>query len=219
MDYGGLLELVEQATGADRDEAERAVRAVVETLGERLGHREARHLARHVPAEVATWLVNARGGQDFDLAEFVRRVAERERVEPVTAQRHATAVLAALGQPVELPAAFAPILPRGAYAEEFVLTVADRAHLDRFDAERITDAVLETLAERIGADADELLAVLPAALHPAVRRGQANPDPDPRFLAQVASRAHVSPRRARECVHAVLSTLRDRLDLRFPDPL
>jgi uncharacterized protein (DUF2267 family) len=213
VDYDGLVKLVEQATGADREEAERAVRAVVETLGERLGPREARDLAGTVPAELSAWLVAARAGQDFDLAEFVRRVAERERVEPPTAQHHATAVLSALGAAVHLPPGFAPIMPRAGYAEEFLLAVADRAHLDRFDAERIADAVLETLAEGIGARAAELLAVVPATLHPAVRRGQANPDPDlpvERFLARVASRAHVSPRRARDYVRAVLATVRDR---------
>jgi uncharacterized protein (DUF2267 family) len=119
VDYLGFTALVEQAAGIDREAAERAIRAVLQTLGERLGGRAARALAEHLPPEVRPWLDaaptagDARSGvcggqarqsgtaQPFGADEFVRRVAERARVDPPTAEYCTTAVYTALRQALD----------------------------------------------------------------------------------------------------------------------
>jgi uncharacterized protein (DUF2267 family) len=226
MDYDALIGFVAQAIGADRDVAERAARAVLATLGERIGADEARHLVTHLPAELGPSLFTEGGAQAFDLDELLRRVAEREHVDPAVAERHASAVFIALGRALDddtyrrmvarLPKNFAPVLPRGQYAgaiavDEFLLSVADRAHADAVDAQRAAEAVLQTLAQRIGGQADDLMAFLPVRLHAAVKRGRADPDPDmpvEEFVGRISARAHVPPARALELAGAVLATLR-----------
>jgi uncharacterized protein (DUF2267 family) len=227
VDYDAFIDLTKHATGADREAAERATRAVLETLGERLGADEARQLVSHLPPELGPWLFTEGGAQAFDLQDFLRRVAEREHVDPATAEHHATVVFVALGRALDehayqrmvarLPKNFAPILPRGRYAgavpiDELLLKAADRGHASVAVAERGVEAVLETLAQRIGGQADDLMAFLPARLHDALKRGRARPDPDlavEEFLVRIAERADVSPARALELARAVLATLRD----------
>lgn len=231
MEYEEFINLVEQTVGGDREAAERATHATLQTLGERLGKDEALHLTSHLDPVLGPWLFTAGGAQRMDLDEFLRRVAERERVDRATAERHATAVFHALGHALDdhayrhlvarLPRTFAPILPRGQYAgdalaaEEFVSKVAGRARLDPFDAQRVAEAVLGTLAQRIGGQATELMVFLPPPLHPALKHGRDNPDPDltvGEFLARVAQRTHVGLARAREYASAVLAALRETVD-------
>ena len=66
--------------------------------------------------------------------------------------------------------------------DEIVLAVADRAHADPFDAQRVIEAVLEALGECVNGEA---------------------------FAAGVADRAHLSPARARDFTDAVLAALRE----------
>ncbi|HVE96919.1 MAG TPA: DUF2267 domain-containing protein, partial [Pseudonocardiaceae bacterium] len=101
--------------------------------------------------------------QRFDVDEFMRRVGERAQVDPFTAQRYAAAVFTALSQATpeeydnvvaQLPKDFTPLLPRGPDIEavpaaQFLSRIADRAGLDPDGARRATEAVLQTLAERI----------------------------------------------------------------------
>ena len=59
------------------------------------------------------------------------------------------------------PKNVAPMLPRGPYAgavpvNELLRNAADRADTDTVDAQRGAEAVLETLAQRIGGQADDL---------------------------------------------------------------
>jgi uncharacterized protein (DUF2267 family) len=107
--------------------------------------------------------------------EFLRRVAAREGTDLDTALRHARAVFAALGRTVseqeiadmtaELPKDFEPLIAEAERrfvpvlpAEAFLERVADRAGLTAADAPRATDAVLETLAERIsGGEIDDII--------------------------------------------------------------
>ena len=93
--------------------------------------------------------------------------------------------------------------------------VAARGGLPPAEAERGAEAVLETLARRIGGDADDLTAFLPVRLHSALRRGRAAPAPDltaDEFVAEVAQRTRLTPERAARLVRTVWSTLRDVVD-------
>jgi uncharacterized protein (DUF2267 family) len=149
----------------------------------------------------------------------------------VTAERDARAVFAALGQAVtpgelddmaaELPKDFAPLLPRGPGfevlpADAFVQRVAERAGLDDAAARRATDAVLETLAERIsGGEVEDLVSRLPVALHAPLNRGVARTGGAPQrlsleeFLQRVAEREGANVVDARNLARAVFATLRD----------
>jgi uncharacterized protein (DUF2267 family) len=128
--------------------------------------------------------------QGFAVEKILRRVAEREGVDVV--------------------------LP----AEEFFQRVADRVRIRPADAPRATEAVLETLAERIaGGEVADLIAQLPIELHPALRRGAARTKKASRmslddFVHRVAEREGIEPWKAREHVRAVFETLREAIDHR-----
>jgi uncharacterized protein (DUF2267 family) len=231
MDYERFLTIVEQAAGIDRERAELAARATLQTLAERIAAGEARDLAEQLPPELAPWVGTTSAAERFDVGEFLRRVAEREGVDVAIAERHAGAVLGALGQAVgprelddvaaELPRDFARLLPRGPYieilpADEFLQRVAARAGLDAGGARRATDAVLQTLAERIaGGEVDDLIAHLPVALHPPLERGRERTGGKATrmsledFVRRVAELEGVSFAHARDHARAVLVTLRE----------
>jgi uncharacterized protein (DUF2267 family) len=231
MDHDEFLTIVEQAARAGGDAAERATRATLQTLAERLDRGEARDLAGQLPAELAPWIATMTTAEGFDIDEFLRRVAEREEVDVATAERHARAVFAALGRAVspreladmeaELPRDFAPLFAKGpdvevVPAEAFLARVAERAGLDAAGARRASDAVLETLAERIApGETDDLISRLPVALHEPLKRGAARADGSARqmgldeFLRRVADREGTPPLQARDHARAVLATLRE----------
>jgi uncharacterized protein (DUF2267 family) len=233
VDYERFIGFVQEASGLGRAEAERAMRAVLQTLAERLSAGEARDLALQLPPEVAPFLGTDSGAEPFDADEFIRRVARREDVDQKEAARHARAVLLALSRSVseeefddmlaELPKSFAALLPRGDRvqsmpAEDFVRRVAERADLDIDAARRATDAVLETLGERIsGGEIRDLLDVLPVELHDPLRRGDelsngaARPMSLTGFVRRVAEREGVIPAQAQEHARAVFATLREAL--------
>jgi uncharacterized protein (DUF2267 family) len=83
-----------------RDQAERAIRATFETLKERLAGNEPDDLAAQLPNDLAAPLQGEGGREDFALAEFYRRVAEREGIEETEAIRHASAVALVLQEAV-----------------------------------------------------------------------------------------------------------------------
>lgn len=231
MDYERFIDLVAHALGGDRELAERASRATLQTLAERITAGEARDLAAELPPELAPWLATGPRAEPFDVDELLRRVAEREGVDMVAAERHARAVLAALGQAVsageladlaaQLPEDYAPLLPRGRAVEVlptgvFLERVAERAGVDVDTAQRATEAVLEALAERIaGGEVDDLIIRLPAALHPPLRRGKQRSGGRATrisledFVGRVAEREGVSPAMARDHARAVFLTLRE----------
>jgi uncharacterized protein (DUF2267 family) len=234
VDSDGFIGLVEQALGdstAGSEEAAGAARAALQTLGERLDRGEARTLASYLSPGVAPWIATTTPAEPFDADEFVRRVAEREQAPPATARTHARAVLDALAQAVpddewgdmvaELPRSFAPLLPRGPHIEvadidTFLARVAERAGIDLETADRATDAVLETLAERIaGGEVEDLILRLPMELHlPLERgrasvRGQASPMRLDKFIETIAHREGVYFLDALEHARAVLQVLRE----------
>lgn len=240
MDHERFIDLVAHAVGGDRETAERATRATLQTLAERITAGEARHLAAELPPELAPWLATGPEPDPFDVDELLRRVAEREGVDIVAAERHVRAVLAVLGQAVsdhelgdlaaQLPKDFAPLLPTGPAvevvpADAFVQRVAERARLDADTARRATEATLETLAERIaGGEVDDLIARLPAALHAPLRHGREHSGgraariPLEKFVQRVAERDGASAAEAREHARAVFLTLREAVgDREFYD--
>ncbi len=76
------------------EEAERAIKATLETLAERLTGSEAGDLASQLPAEIAIFMQPPYAGtQDsFSVDEFFRRVSERERSSLADAEFHARVV-------------------------------------------------------------------------------------------------------------------------------
>jgi uncharacterized protein (DUF2267 family) len=231
VDYGRFIGLVQDAAALDSERAERATRAVLETLAERLSQGQARDLAESLPPELGPWLGTDSGAEPFDAEEFIRRVAKREDVDRKEAERHARAVLLALSRSVsteefddmvsELPKSFAPLLPRGERVElmpteEFLRRVAVRSGLEGEAAMRATSAVLETLAERIaGGEVRDLIEQLPPELHEPLRRGDALSHGAARrmslqeFVRRVAEREGAVPAAAQQHARAVLATLRE----------
>jgi uncharacterized protein (DUF2267 family) len=237
--YVGFLSRVERDAGLSRPEAERAVRATLQTLGERLSRGQSRDLAAQLPPELAGVVASDTNAQAYDLDEFLRRVAEREGVSVADARAHARAVFATLGRAVrrkeiddmaaELPKDFAPLLsaaepppfeepdrPPTLTADEFVQRVARRAGLSSAAAQRATEAVLEALADRIsGGQIDDLADQLPRELQPPLLRGKirshgaARPLSVADFVRVVAEREGAAPEDAREHARAVLTTMRE----------
>jgi uncharacterized protein (DUF2267 family) len=241
MDYEEFLTIVEQSARIGREDAERAVRATLQTLAERTARGEARDLAAQLPPEVAPWLnAGSAEAEPFDVDEFLRRVAERTDSDTDTALRLSRAVFDALSRAVtrqewddtvaELPRDFAPLLPRGPQVEVvsadlFWRQVADRAATDLEGAQRAANAVLETLAERIaGGEVDDLVVHLPPALHDPLKVGRAHTGGQARrmtldeFVERAAEREGVGMDEAREHARAVLTTLREAIpDQEFLD--
>jgi uncharacterized protein (DUF2267 family) len=100
----------------------------------------------------------------------------------------------------------------GLTAAEFIRRVAERAGIDDQRATRTTDAVLETLGQRIAAgQAQDLAAQLPKPAAEPLRRsdGPARPIPLDDFVHQVAEREGELDVIAREHARAVLTTVRE----------
>jgi uncharacterized protein (DUF2267 family) len=231
MDYETFMTIAQGGAGITRDGAERATRATLQTLAERIDSGQARDLAEQLPPELAPWLATNSPAEPFDLDEFLRRVAEREGTDVATASPHAEAVFTALGQAVgadelddlaaELSSDYDPLLPRGRDvevmpAETFWQRVAERAGLDADGARRASEAVLETLAERIaGGEVDDLIDRLPVALHAPLKRGRersggrATRMSVEDFVRRVAECEGVDPIHARAHARAVFVTLRE----------
>jgi uncharacterized protein (DUF2267 family) len=72
-----LVAIVGRAAGIQPEQAERAMQATLQTLGERIDRGEARRLAAELPEELGPWLATITPAERFDLDEFLRRVAAR----------------------------------------------------------------------------------------------------------------------------------------------
>lgn len=99
MQHDELIGQVQhRARLASRGDAERAVRATLESLAERLSDGMAENLAAQLPHEVGEHLrrkvsVAAGTGERFTLDDFFHRVSEEEGVELPQAVFHARVVL------------------------------------------------------------------------------------------------------------------------------
>lgn len=222
---------VQQAADTGRDSAEQAIEAVLGTLAEHLDPGEARGVAAELPPEIAPDVATTDPAERIDLDEFVRRVMAREGVDAETAERHVRAVFVALGRTLsakelsdvraELSEDYAPLFPGGPEmdvlsTETFLQRVADRVGVTPDVARRATEAVLETLAERIaGGEVDDLIERLPPALREPLKRGRERGGDTARkmapdeFLRRVAEREGIDPEDASDHTRAVLLTLRE----------
>jgi uncharacterized protein (DUF2267 family) len=100
-----VAEVQERANLRSRDEAQRAIRATFETLGERLTADEASDLAAQLPQEIAIYLLppyTEGTAQDFSLDEFFDRVSQREGVPLPDATLHARIVTGLLTETVTM---------------------------------------------------------------------------------------------------------------------
>jgi uncharacterized protein (DUF2267 family) len=233
MSYEEFIRVIEVHAEIGWEEAERAARAVLETLSERISGGQARDLAERLPPEAAAYVVNLGDAVGFDRDEFIRRVAEREDVDPRTAERHVRAVFTAIWRAVgrremadvasELSRDYAPLLPVGPDVDvvsydTFLERVADRAGVDGESARRAAEAVLETLAERIaGGEVQDLMVRLPDELHPPLERGDAESGGKAtrmsleEFVDRVAEREGADHDRAHDHTRAVFLTLKEAL--------
>jgi uncharacterized protein (DUF2267 family) len=232
-EYEQLVRTIQHRAGVSWEEAERAAEATLAALSERLSAGQARDIAAELPEEARRWLRPDDGAEPFDVEEFLRRVAAREEADVETAERHARAVFVALARNLsrqelrdmeaELPKDFARLLPERKPgpsptrmpAEEFIERVGDRAGIEREAAWRATDAVLETLADKLaGGEVDDIAAELAPALRESLERGRTRNAKRMSlgdFVRRVAEREGVSTDEAREHVGAVLRTLRDAI--------
>ncbi len=122
MEFVEFVEKVEDRIASPGPgEAERAVIATFETLGERISGGEASDIAEQLPEELQGPLRRASGNPEgFGLEGFFRRVGEKEGVDINKATDHATATMRVLGQAIsdgelsdvrsQLPREFHPLL-------------------------------------------------------------------------------------------------------------
>jgi uncharacterized protein (DUF2267 family) len=80
----------------NNEEAEKAIRATLETLRERLAGNEPSNLAAQLPPEIAPYAEGSGGQDSFSVNEFYSRVAEKEGVSQDEAVKHARAVATVL---------------------------------------------------------------------------------------------------------------------------
>ena len=124
MQHDELIGTVQhRARLSSRGDAERSVRAVLETLSDRLQGGEAKDLAAQLPGELGLHLTRdqerAESSERFDLDGFYRRVSDREGTEYPDAIFHTRAVVSVLEEAVspgemsqvrqQLGEAFAPL--------------------------------------------------------------------------------------------------------------
>jgi uncharacterized protein (DUF2267 family) len=207
---------------------------VLTTLAEHLSRGEAADLLALLPPELQPYVHTAGSPEKFDVREFVRRVADREGVPAPVAERHAAAVFTVLRQAVgdeefadvtaQLPREYAPLLTgRSALspAAGIFARVAERAGTSEAAARHLTEAVLETLAQRIApGDVDDLVALLPVELHEPLRRGSGQPDPRmraARFAERVAELTGLDLEQVVREIPGVFAVLREEVGDEFLD--
>jgi uncharacterized protein (DUF2267 family) len=195
MQYEEFLNRVAARGGLPGDRAEVATQLVLTVLAESIDEKEARDLASELARQLKPWLANVpRHGQRYLAHEFVRQVAERERVPQDEARLHVRAVLSTVREAAsrgELANVLAELFHDAEYADlwaepstepppelvvegdvrfsrdEFLARVQRRAGLDRDTAELAVRTTLATLAERITrGEADDLAAQLPSEFRP-----------------------------------------------------
>jgi uncharacterized protein (DUF2267 family) len=110
MKYDEFIALVAERTGLFEGEAVALTHATLATLSERISGGEARDLAAQLPGPMQDDLVPTNEqAESFSFDEFVRRVAERCRRDPVTSRSAVEAVLTTLREAVT-PGEFGDVL-------------------------------------------------------------------------------------------------------------
>jgi uncharacterized protein (DUF2267 family) len=244
--YDRFIELVSNLASLSLPEADVAARAVIETMAEHLSDDERQLLRSRLPKAVRPWLEEPGAGEQLQHADFLYRVAEREgtvtgshdRIALKTAERHARAVFEVVRlvlRPDEVET-IAERLPEEARAllrapqprhrrrpvitaDAFIDRVAKAARFDRERALRATEAVLETLGERLATgEVDDLEALLPGEFRPALELGKlhsggrAERFDVTEFIGRVADRAgETSHDEALDDAMFVFMTLRETL--------
>jgi uncharacterized protein (DUF2267 family) len=241
FEYEQFIKTIQHKANLSWEDAERAAHVTLQTLAQRLSAGEAGDIARQLPGDLGESLKTDTDAEAFRADEFIRRIAERMGVDLDTAERHARAVFVALARAIsedeledmmaELPKDFAPLLadagvekeqdrvPREIVpAEEFIDAVANRAGLDPEAARRATEAVLETLGERLaGGEVEDLARELAPELRPPLERGSGSAKGKAvamsldEFVNRVAERQGVRPSEARAYAAAVFATLREAI--------
>lgn len=101
MQYHDFIGQVQsRARLATEQDAVRATRATLQTLGERLFGGQADNAAAQLPSEVGRFLTEIDHGQEISSVEFFHRISDRENVELPNAVYHARAVLEVLGEAI-----------------------------------------------------------------------------------------------------------------------
>jgi uncharacterized protein (DUF2267 family) len=101
MKYDEFIALVAERMGLFQGEAVALIHATLATLSERISGGEARDLAAQLPGPMQDDLVPTNEqAESFSFDEFVRRVAERCRRDPVTSKKAVEAVLMTLREAV-----------------------------------------------------------------------------------------------------------------------
>jgi uncharacterized protein (DUF2267 family) len=249
IDYDSFIATVRDAAGVSDEEAERVACATLQTLTERITTGEAEDLAEKLPDPLRACALPDGRPERFDLGEFLRRVAHRANVGE-QAERDVRGVFAALFSAVgpdefadmraQLPKDFDPLLDaalreapppfESAAAvtyDNLVDRVAQRLDADEARARVALDAVLEALARRItGGQVDDLEAVLPRELRPALERGRARsggravPLTLDAFLGAITDAGGIDQGAAAEAARAVFAALRETIpDKEFRDTL
>jgi uncharacterized protein (DUF2267 family) len=124
MDYNEFIGKVHnRAELASTEEAVKAIRATLHTLGERVTEGEAQDLAAQLPEELGVYLNMAEKTERFALDEFLDRVAEREGIDRPVSVYHARVVMDVLMDAVtageaedvlaQLPDSFRPLFEAG----------------------------------------------------------------------------------------------------------
>jgi uncharacterized protein (DUF2267 family) len=78
------------------EDAQKTIRATLETLRERLAGNEPADLAAQLPQEIAPFVEGAGGQEAFSVQEFYERVAHKEGTKSEEAVKHARAVATVL---------------------------------------------------------------------------------------------------------------------------
>lgn len=209
------------------DDAREGLAAVMETVGERITEGQAEDLAATLPDAAATPLRAAQDGdpqpaeaEPFSSRNFLERVADRADVdaEPLPLTRAVLAEVRTAADDAELERTrdqlpgqfdyfFEPGEPTSAAA--FLDAVDDRLPADT-DPRTATNAVLETLAERVtGGEAVDLATYLPRELRDPLLDADEDAETfDPEtFLERVADRADVDDDEARAVARAATATV------------
>jgi uncharacterized protein (DUF2267 family) len=100
MDYAGFIARVAERSGIERDRAQEATDAVLQTLAARISRKEAEDLAAQLPGGLQPLLRDKRGGERFGPDEFAERVALETGLDREGAQQAIRAVFATLEEAV-----------------------------------------------------------------------------------------------------------------------